>query len=123
MSAAGPLAATAPRLVETGRALLVRFGLDIVLILAWQWAASRAGSIFFPPPLEILEHAAALWLSGPPSRLFLADGVFHDVLPSLARLLSGWALARWAQLHAARAQLGLTRAQLRRVRRLIREHG
>jgi ABC-type nitrate/sulfonate/bicarbonate transport system permease component len=71
----------------------VRYGLGIVLVIVWEYAARRAGSIFFPPPSEILQRAAALWLSGPPTRLFLSDGVFQDVLPSLFRLLAGWALA------------------------------
>jgi ABC-type nitrate/sulfonate/bicarbonate transport system permease component len=35
----------------------------------------------------------ALWLSGPPGHLFLSDGVFRDILPSLARALGGWMLA------------------------------
>ena len=53
----------------------------------------RAGSIFFPPPLEIVQRAGELWLSGAPSALFLGTGVFNDILPSLARLLAGWSLA------------------------------
>jgi ABC-type nitrate/sulfonate/bicarbonate transport system permease component len=71
----------------------VRYGLGVALVLLWQYAATRAGSIFFPPPGEILSRAATLWLSGPPSRLFLGDGVFQDILPSLSRLLGGWILA------------------------------
>ena len=64
-----------------------------MLILAWEYATRRAASIFFPPPTEILQRAQELWLSGPPVRLFLGAGVFQDVLPSLSRLLVGWALA------------------------------
>jgi ABC-type nitrate/sulfonate/bicarbonate transport system permease component len=75
------------------QSLVVRYSLGLALILLWQYAAVRAGSIFFPPPLEILQRAAALWLSGPPSRLFLGDGVFEDVFPSVLRMLGGWALA------------------------------
>jgi ABC-type nitrate/sulfonate/bicarbonate transport system permease component len=71
----------------------VRYGLGIALILLWQFAATRAGSIFFPPPTEILQRGAALWLSGPVEWLFLSDSVFQDVLPSLFRVLGGWALA------------------------------
>lgn len=75
------------------RSFAIRYGLGIALVLLWQYAATRANSIFFPPPSEILRNAVALWLSGPPERLFLSPGVFHDVLPSIFRLLSGWALA------------------------------
>src|SRR5262245_53393199 len=71
----------------------VRYGLGIALVIVWEYAARRAGSIFFPPPSEILHRAATLWLSGPLHRLFLSDSVFQDVLPSLFRLLGGWALA------------------------------
>ena len=71
----------------------VRYGLGIALIIVWEFAARKAGSIFFPPPSEILHRAASLWLSGPPHRLFLSDSVFQDVLPSIFRLLGGWAFA------------------------------
>ena len=71
----------------------VRYGLGIALVIAWEFAARKAGSIFFPPPSEILHRAAGLWLSGPPHRLFLSDSVFQDVLPSIFRLLGGWAFA------------------------------
>ena len=71
----------------------VRYGLGIALVIVWEYAARKAGSIFFPPPGEILHRAATLWLSGPPQRLFLSDSVFQDVIPSLLRLMGGWALA------------------------------
>jgi ABC-type nitrate/sulfonate/bicarbonate transport system permease component len=71
----------------------VRYGLGIALVIVWEYAARKAGSIFFPAPSEILHRAATLWLSGPPQRLFLSDSVFQDVIPSLFRLLGGWALA------------------------------
>jgi ABC-type nitrate/sulfonate/bicarbonate transport system permease component len=73
--------------------IAVRWGLGIALVVLWQIFAVQASSIFFPPPTEIAGRAVELWLSGPPSRLFLADGVFHDVLPSLFRLLAGWSVA------------------------------
>jgi ABC-type nitrate/sulfonate/bicarbonate transport system permease component len=78
---------------EVARSFITRFGLGIALIALWQFAAMRAASIFFPPPTEIISRAATLWLSGPPSRLFLGDGVFQDLIPSIARLLGGWTLA------------------------------
>ena len=71
----------------------MRYGLGIALVIVWEYAARKAGSIFFPPPSEILHRAATLWLSGPPQRLFLSDSVFQDVIPSLLRLMGGWALA------------------------------
>jgi ABC-type nitrate/sulfonate/bicarbonate transport system permease component len=79
--------------VEFGRSTAIRFGLGFVLLVLWQALAVRAQSIFFPPPTEIVKRAIELWLSGPPRNLFLSAGVFHDIMPSLFRLLSGWLLA------------------------------
>ncbi len=73
--------------------VVTRYLLVAVLILLWQYAAARAHSVFFPTPLDIARRAVDLWLSGPASRLFLSDGVFKDILPSLFRLLCGWAVA------------------------------
>ena len=70
--------------------VMVRYGPGIALVLIWQLATMRANSIFFPTPWEILQRAGELWLSGPAARLFLGDGVFNDILPSLGRLLLGW---------------------------------
>jgi ABC-type nitrate/sulfonate/bicarbonate transport system permease component len=75
------------------RSIVVRYSLCFALLVVWQLAAMRVGSIFFPPPLEIVQRAGELWLSGAPSALFLGTGVFNDILPSLARLLAGWSLA------------------------------
>jgi ABC-type nitrate/sulfonate/bicarbonate transport system permease component len=80
-------------LVDILRSTLVRFGLGAFLIGLWQYFAVQAGSLFFPPPSEIVKRAVELWLSGPPSRFFLGEGVFDDILPSLLRLLAGWSLA------------------------------
>jgi ABC-type nitrate/sulfonate/bicarbonate transport system permease component len=82
-----------PHAFNAIQSLAVRYGLGIALIIVWEYAARKAGSIFFPPPSEILHRAVTLWLSGPPSRLFLSGSVFQDVIPSLLRLLGGWALA------------------------------
>jgi ABC-type nitrate/sulfonate/bicarbonate transport system permease component len=73
--------------------ILVRSGVGIALVVLWQIMATRAGSIFFPPPLEIIVRAGELWLSGPAERLFLGDEVFSDIVPSVSRALAGWGLA------------------------------
>ena len=92
-SHAGRVGNAAAVLVDILRSTVVRFGLGTCLIGLWQYSAIQAGSIFFPPPSEIAKRAVELWLSGPPSRLFLGEGVFDDILPSLSRLLAGWGLA------------------------------
>src|SRR5262249_1066336 len=75
------------------RSILLHHSLVIALLVIWQLAAMRAGSIFFPTPLEIMQRVVELWLSGPPDAFFLGPGVFNDILPSLARLLAGWGIA------------------------------
>jgi ABC-type nitrate/sulfonate/bicarbonate transport system permease component len=62
-------------------------------VAVWQLATVLAEDPFFPTPLTIGETMVELWLSGPASSLFLTDGVFDDVVPSLLRLLGGWAAA------------------------------
>lgn len=60
---------------------------------AWQIATTLAEAPYFPTPSTIGSTMVDLWLSGPASRLWLSDAVFHDVVPSLLRLLGGWAAA------------------------------
>jgi len=75
------------------RAFTIRYGIAIVIIVIWQLVTMHANSLFFPTPIQILRRAYELWLSGPSYRLFLGDGVFKDIVPSLSRLLSGWTIA------------------------------
>jgi len=81
------------RLLAWARSAAMRYGLGIALIALWQVATMHAASIFFPTPYAIIARSAELWLSGPPSHLFLGDGVFHNIVPSLLRLLAGWCVA------------------------------
>ncbi|SES29113.1 ABC-type nitrate/sulfonate/bicarbonate transport system, permease component [Lentzea xinjiangensis] len=60
-------------------------------IAVWQLVTTAAGHPYFPGPVRIAEAAGQLWLSGPPSRLWLGDTVTADIVPSLARMLGGWA--------------------------------
>ena len=66
------------------RRLLLAAGLPLALLALW-WVASADSQSFYLPPLrQILEAFASVWLG---ARLV------DDVLPSLARLLTGFALA------------------------------
>ena len=58
---------------------------------------------YFPPPSTIGRTMVDLWLSGPPSQLFLTEAVATDIVPSLLRLLGGWAAGR---RHRRRARAG-----------------
>jgi ABC-type nitrate/sulfonate/bicarbonate transport system permease component len=66
------------------RRVLVVVALPLALLVLW-WVASADSQSFYLPPLsQILEAFASTWLSG---------RLVDDVLPSVARLLTGFALA------------------------------
>lgn len=67
--------------------------LFVLCVLLWQVVTRAAANPYFPSPSQIASTARQLWLTGPARSLFLAEPVFHDILPSLARLAIGWLLA------------------------------
>lgn len=73
--------------------ILGKWFVFVCFVAVWQLATTLAKDPFFPTPQTIGETMADLWLSGPATRLWLSDAVFHDIVPSLARLLGGWAAA------------------------------
>jgi ABC-type nitrate/sulfonate/bicarbonate transport system permease component len=75
------------------RDFAVRWGALLALGVVWELAARAADSLYFPPISEIITRFVQLWLSGPPSALFLTEGVAADIVPSLARMLGGWTVA------------------------------
>jgi ABC-type nitrate/sulfonate/bicarbonate transport system permease component len=77
------------RVAEFGGKWLVFAG----AVTLWQIAAAAAQNPYFSTPLTIGEKMVDLWLSGPPSHLFLTEAVNTDIVPSVVRLLTGWALA------------------------------
>jgi len=60
---------------------------------AWQAWATWHRSPFFPPPSAIAQQCHTLWFSTADGGFGLGDTVVNDVLPSLGRVLAGWALA------------------------------
>ncbi|TDV41856.1 ABC transporter permease [Actinophytocola oryzae] len=64
-----------------------------VCVVLWQLATVSADEPYFPTPQVIGSKMVDLWLSGPPAHLFLTDQVAVDVLPSVLRILGGWAAA------------------------------
>jgi ABC-type nitrate/sulfonate/bicarbonate transport system permease component len=62
-------------------------------VAVWQLVTTLAEAPYFPQPSVIGKTMVDLWLSGPASDLFLTPAVSTDILPSLLRLLGGWALA------------------------------
>jgi ABC-type nitrate/sulfonate/bicarbonate transport system permease component len=72
---------------------LTRWLVFVICLLIWQWAATITQNAVFPTPLAIAAKARELWLNGPASHLFLGSGINDDVLPSVGRLATGWAIA------------------------------
>lgn len=65
----------------------------VVAVLVWQSAAASGGSVFFPTPWEIVQQGAETLFTMPTGGFGLPDTWFDDILPSLGRVLLGWALA------------------------------
>lgn len=57
----------------------------LAAVAIWQIAAGLAASVYFPTPWQIAHHGWHLWFTG--------DTLYADILPSLARVLGGWAIA------------------------------
>ncbi|MFI6299493.1 ABC transporter permease [Nonomuraea sp. NPDC050790] len=64
-----------------------------VAVLAWELFTRQAEATYFPPPSVIVVRLHEMWFSGPLSRVFLTDEAIADLVPSLSRLLLGWAMA------------------------------
>jgi ABC-type nitrate/sulfonate/bicarbonate transport system permease component len=75
------------------RGFLQRWLVFLVAVAAWEAVTRAVRNPYFPPPSRIVRAAATEWFSGPSSRLFLSDTVFHDVFASIARLAIGWLIA------------------------------
>ena len=73
------------------------------LLAGWQLWTKAAGSLYFLPPATILADMHRQWFSGPPGHLWLTSDAIANVLPSLARLLAGWAGASLAGIAAGLA--------------------
>ncbi|TCO60719.1 ABC transporter permease [Actinocrispum wychmicini] len=87
-----PRASTADQLparLVTG--FLQRWTVFILCVIIWQVATSIAKDTYFPTPLTIVRTMYHLWFAGPAEHLFLTDLAVHNILPSVGRLLAGWA--------------------------------
>lgn len=70
---------------------LQRWTVFAVCVVIWQVATAIARDPYFPTPVSIVTTMYDLWLSGPVTHLFLTDLAVDNILPSLGRLLAGWA--------------------------------
>jgi ABC-type nitrate/sulfonate/bicarbonate transport system permease component len=79
---AGWLLRLVPRLLVVAAALA-----------AWQLATRSAASPYFLPPSTIASAMYHQWFAGPASHLWLTSDAIANLLPSLERMLGGWAAA------------------------------
>lgn len=72
---------------------LLRWAVFAGLVAGWQLLAAYANQPYFPTPLDIAAAGRQMWFSGGVSTLFLSPGAIDNLLPSLGRVLGGWAVA------------------------------
>jgi ABC-type nitrate/sulfonate/bicarbonate transport system permease component len=72
--------------------LLARLVVLAAAVAAWQLATQAANSPFFLPPSAILPAMYHLWFAGPASHLWLTPDATANLLPSIGRMLAGYAI-------------------------------
>jgi ABC-type nitrate/sulfonate/bicarbonate transport system permease component len=76
---------------------LVLFAVRLLVVAAfvgaWELATKVAVSPYFPAPSAIVATMYRQWFSGPASHLWLTADATANLLPSLGRMLGGWAAA------------------------------
>ena len=94
---AGP---PAPALTGGARGGLVLFLVRLLVmaaaVIGWQLGARAAGNPYFLPPAQIASGMYHRWFDGPASHLWLTADATANLLPSLGRMLAGWAIAATA---------------------------
>jgi ABC-type nitrate/sulfonate/bicarbonate transport system permease component len=90
-------AAARPRTVPRGLLVLaLRLLVLAAVVAAWQFATEAANSPYFLPPSAIVPAMYHAWFSGPASHLWLTPDATANLLPSVERMLAGWAIAALA---------------------------
>jgi ABC-type nitrate/sulfonate/bicarbonate transport system permease component len=72
-------------------ALLHRWLILAVGVVAWELGTRAAASPYFPPPSTIVARMYHLWFSGSVSHVFLTSTAVGNILPSLGRMALGLA--------------------------------
>jgi ABC-type nitrate/sulfonate/bicarbonate transport system permease component len=72
--------------------LIARLVVLAAAVAAWQLGTEAANSQFFLPPSQIVPDMYHLWFSGPASHLWLTQDATANLLPSIGRMLAGWAI-------------------------------
>jgi ABC-type nitrate/sulfonate/bicarbonate transport system permease component len=73
--------------------LAARLAVLAAVVAAWQFGTEAANSPFYLPPSQIVPFMYHQWFSGPASHLWLTPDATANLLPSLGRMLAGWAIA------------------------------
>jgi ABC-type nitrate/sulfonate/bicarbonate transport system permease component len=73
--------------------LLARLLVLAVAVTGWQLATAAASSPYFLPPGRIASGMYHRWFDGPAIHLWLTADATANMLPSLGRMLGGWAIA------------------------------
>jgi ABC-type nitrate/sulfonate/bicarbonate transport system permease component len=76
--------------------LVARLVVVAAAVAAWQLGTEAAGNSFFLPPSQIVPDMYHQWFSGPAGHLWLTPDATANLLPSLGRMLAGWAIAAGA---------------------------
>jgi ABC-type nitrate/sulfonate/bicarbonate transport system permease component len=96
-TARGPGAPYGKRSQSALTGIVVRWVVFAVAVTLWQLATSTVvpedHRLFFPAPTVIGKQLYETWFSGPVSHAFLTSTAIHNMLPSVGRLLVGWAIA------------------------------
>ena len=94
------VAAISPDGTRRGRAargrlilLLARLLVVAVALIGWQLGTRAASNPYFLPPTQIAAGMYHRWFDGPASHLWLTSDATANLLPSLGRMLGGWAIA------------------------------
>ncbi|SDB81295.1 ABC-type nitrate/sulfonate/bicarbonate transport system, permease component [Raineyella antarctica] len=82
---------TQPHAVRRGLSIATRWIVLVGILVVWQVSTMLMDNPFFPTPVKIVQKAAVLWLPGPDG--LLTRSMRLDVLPSIARALTGFGLA------------------------------
>jgi ABC-type nitrate/sulfonate/bicarbonate transport system permease component len=73
--------------------LLARLVVLAAATAGWQLGTEAANNPYFLPPAQIASGMYDRWFDGPASHLWLTADATANLLPSLGRMLGGWAIA------------------------------
>lgn len=81
------------RAASSAARLAIQLAVIAAAIACWQLWTRAADNPYFPEPSSIISAVYHQWFSGPASHLWLNSDGTGNLLPSLGRMLGGWAAA------------------------------